>query len=367
MKALTIFIFLIIFGSNGMFGQAAASEASESFQRVEAIDMTQRSKAEYKSAAEQWKSVVDANKSNADAWLNYYKALRFESYTDHSRKISKEKQQKLDQIISGMSTNISNSFEFEYASYLNGNKSNAALQHLKKAWSLKSGDRELLDDMIALSSIENNDGDMKQYCQLLSNANVYNAAEVEYNRNVFNSIEQNGILITHGNVDTYPLLMMQKLQNFRNDVTIICLEWLGNEKYQEKVKGWLEISSVKTVTEDKLFNHSTKRPVYFALTISPDILKSRSDQLYCTGLAFKHSKNIIENIPSLVYNWESLFSKGNIHQADAINKNYLLPMILLRDQYNLTGQTAKAEDLKQQILQISNRYSLSESTKKHID
>jgi len=367
MKALTIFIGLITCVQMAMHGQAAPASMEQSVRSVESIDITQRSKTDYKASAVQWKTLVDADMSNANAWLNYYKALRFESYTEHSRKISKEKQQKLDQVIASMSANVSGSFEFEYVNYLNGNKSDVAFEHLKKAWSMRPGDRELIDDMIALTAIENNTGEMKQYCQLLSSADVYNAAEVEYNRNVFNSIEANGILITNGNVDTYPLLMMQQLQNFRNDVTVICIEWLGNEKYQEKVRSWLGITSGKSVTEDKLFNHQTSRPVYFSLTVSPEILKAKSGELFCTGLAMKHSAVAIENIPSLVYNWESLFAKNNIHQAESINRNYLMPMILLMDQYKLTGQTQKAEDLKQQIIQISNRFALTEATKKHID
>ena len=367
MKALILILGLITTSSLSFLGQTNAPAAEQSVRTVQAIDISQKSKSEYKSSAEQWKTFVEANMSDASAWLNYYKALRFESYTEHSRKISNEKQQKLDQIITTMGANVSGSFEFEYVNYLNGNKSGAAFQHLKKAWSMRPGDRELIDDMIAMATIENNAGEMKQYCQLLSNADVYNAAEVEYNRNVFNSIEANGILITSGNVDTYPLLMMQQLQNFRNDVTVICLEWLGNENYQEKVKSWLGITSGKAVTEDKLFNHKTNRPVYFSLTVSPDILKPKSADLYCTGLAMKHSTGVVENIPSLVYNWESLFTKNNLHQGESINKNYLLPMLLLKNQYDVSGQTQKAEEIKLQIEQIANRFALSQTAKKHID
>ncbi len=129
----------------------------------------------------------------------------------------------------------------------------------------------------------------------------------------------------------------------------------------------LGISSGKSVTPDKLFQYNTTRPVYFTLTVSPDLLKSRSVQLYCTGLAMKHSAGLVENIPSLTYNWESLFTKNNLHQGESINKNYLLPMLLLKNQYDVTGQTQKAEEIKLQIEQIANRFALSQTAKKHID
>jgi len=120
--------------------------------------------------------------------------------------------------------------------------------------------------MLSKAVIQSNQSEITKFSNLLSENHVYNSAEVTYNRNVLSSVEQNGILITNGNVDTYPVIMMQQLQNYRKDVNVLCLEWLGNETYSKTVSGWLGLKTDKKIGLSDIMASKSSRPLYVSLT-----------------------------------------------------------------------------------------------------
>jgi tetratricopeptide (TPR) repeat protein len=58
---------------------------------------------------------------------------------------------------------------------------------------------------------------------------------IEYGRNILRSCDQNSILFTNGDNDTYPLWYLQEIENFRKDVTVINLSLLQTKWYIRKV------------------------------------------------------------------------------------------------------------------------------------
>ena len=69
----------------------------------------------------------------------------------------------------------------------------------------------------------------------LKNA-YYNEAWVQYARNILNSCEQNAILFTSGDTDTYPLLYAQEKNGIREDVTIINTSLLNTTWYWDMIR-----------------------------------------------------------------------------------------------------------------------------------
>jgi hypothetical protein len=334
--------------------------------KVKAIEFNELPASTYSSEAIKWEEAVKLNKSDENAWLNLYKSKRYESYTEHSRKINKDKQKELDEIIIKMNESVPNSFGYHYAKYLNGAKSDESFNHLKAAFQINPNEPELFDDMLCDAVIRNNAQDIKTYAEKVSTTGLYNAAEVEYNRNVLNSIEQNGVLLTYGNVDTYPIIMMQQLQNFRKDVTVVCLEWLNNGVYKRQVAQLFNIPE-KSVAYEKILATNTGRGVYVGLTLPPDMIRKNGGKLYCTGLTMKYSEVPLQNLESLAYNWEFLFAKNKINTNDQINKNYLLPLVLLKEYYTQNGKGEEASAVQQSALQIAERFSANNVIKKYID
>ena len=67
----------------------------------------------------------------------------------------------------------------------------------------------------------------------------------------------------------------------------------------------------------------------------------------------KYSKYPIDNIPSLVYNWENLFLKNQINAVHELNRNYLLPLIQLHTYYKNKGDSQKANQVKTYVVSIA--------------
>jgi len=352
--------------TNALIAQVALEKQAQSGQNVPAIEITQMSGQSYQTAATNWEAALSQNLQNENAWLNLYKATRYAAVSNQNKKISKEQQKELSLILERMNAAIPNSFAHQYASYLNGNKSDESFDHLRAAFVLRPNEIELIDDMLCDAIITKNGDNVRKYAEQLSRLNIYNEAEVEYNKNVLNSIEQSGVLITGGNVDTYPLILMQQLQNYRTDVHIICSEWLNSKTYQATVSKFLNIESSNNLSIDRILSSGTK-PIYLALTVPSELLQKQSGKLFCTGLAMKFSQTQIENLTSLAYNWEFLFAKTQIQNGEQLNRNYLVPLILLRDFYTSTGKNESVSDIQNLAIQISQRFSLEKQVNKHLD
>jgi hypothetical protein len=346
--------------------QAPAEESIATKELVKSPEFFEMKPAAYQALEEMWKRTTEEQPSDANAWLNYYKSARFSNYTEHAKNIGKDEKKKLDAIISKMSVEVPSTFAFYYASYLHAEKSDESFSYLKAAYNLDPSNAELYDDLLCNALINGPVNEVKTFSEKLSAIGIYNAAEVEYNRNVFNSVEQNAILVTNGNVDTYPLILMQQLQGFRTDVSVVCLDWLNSQKYREKVALQLGIAP-KGLDFDRILNASASRPVYVALTLPPSLLKKFSNEFYCTGLAMKHSFSPLKNLESLAYNWEFLFVKTKLNSAEQINRNYLLPLIQLREHYNTQGRGGDAAKIDQQIRDLSQRFGLTSAIQKHLD
>ena len=65
-------------------------------------------------------------------------------------------------------------------------------------------------------------------------SNRYTATELA--RNTLNSVGRNGILVTHGDNDTFPLWYLQEVENVRTDVRIVNTSLLGTDWHYDQMK-----------------------------------------------------------------------------------------------------------------------------------
>jgi len=366
-------LFILLLGFKLARAQSAEGASSIEMSEIKAIESQQLTKSSYENAAEFWKIRTSMNNKSEEAWLNYYKAVRYSDYTDRSRKISSSTLSKLQEIIGEIERNVGESYAFHYASYLQQNRSSSSFAHLENAFLLKPEESELWDDMLCKSVIEKKNPQIEFFARKLSETSIYSAAELEYNQNVLNSVEQNAILVTNGNVDTYPLIILQQTQNFRKDVRIICLDWFNNSTYlrdlansDSKLFGKLIINqpyeSLKSIAKN-----SNNKSLYLGLTIPGDEIGDLSKDLYCTGLAMKYSNTALSNLISLETNWNQFFSKTFLTQSEPINRNYILPLVLLNDYYKESGHSEHAAAIQKLLQTIGANFEMQSTLQKHMD
>jgi hypothetical protein len=189
---------------------------------------------------------------------------------------------------------------------------------------------------------------------------------------VLNSLELNTVLVTYGNVDTYPALIWQYMNNYRQDVLILCIDWLGNETYRSKVASALglnanDLNSTNAEAIVKKVTQSSLRPVYLSLTLPPAVLKSFKSNLFCVGLAMKYSNTEIANLPTLQSNWETRMNKNTLGQNDPINRNYILPLILLSNYYQDLGNEQAKAQIDTLLNALATNFGLQKTIDKHTD
>lgn len=320
------------------------------------------------------------NPKSEENWGNYYRSERYSHYSKNSNDISKEEQKDLDVIIKNMEEYVPNSYEFHFLTYLNGNKNPDLVNHLQKAYEIKPKSTEVMTEYVSYYEMTNNDSKKKEFCKLLSSAGVYSADLLEFNYNLLNSVEQNAILITHGENDTYPVWIQQTIKNVRPDVKVLYIDLLENKSYREKELKELGITVSTNIETNKagflkeLAEASKKRPVYFANTVAPDLLKPMNANLYLTGLAFKYSSTSFDNLSTIESNWKDKMVKtelnGDGHVKGSIdskmNLNYLPSILLLYEKYKKDGNK-EATQLKELALKLGSEGGKEHQVRLYLD
>ncbi len=162
---------------------------------------------------------------------------------------------------------------------------------------------------------------------------LYSDLYISFAKNLLNSCGRNGILITQGDNDTYPLYYVQEQLGFRRDVlianssllglstyinflrrgvydapplpvTIDSADYAGDKmdyiRYAEpqydsliKATGLDFIPEVKTLMKNDIFFLHTiaankwKRPIYMAMTSAPDLVLNMDKYFRCEGMAYR--------------------------------------------------------------------------------
>jgi hypothetical protein len=349
---------------------AQSNVTSDQHKAIPIIDykLLQQSSEWYAQQSGLWNKEIKVYSNNAPAWLNYYKSSRYSNYTTTSNKINANDQKELDNIVDNMKKNVPNSFEYNYAKYWNGNNDISLFPYLEKAYQLSPNNTELYDDMIAYYELTGNDVMKKEFCEKWYNSNDIPDQVIKYNYNVLMSLEQNAIIITNGDYDTYPLWILQNVKNTRKDICVINKNLITKDNYRINKFKEIGINDVTNSNSEAnpqiwfkaLCEKNPGKAIYFGLTTSPEILSSMKDKLFLTGLAYKYSNTSVDNIPILKKNWEEkfdvkYFSDLLLESSNPINANYLVPMLVLYKYYVKTIQKETAENLLTEIKIIANK------------
>ena len=116
-----------------------------------------------------------------------------------------------------------------------------------------------------------------------------------------------------------------------------------------------------------LENIQDNKPLYIAATVSKSFYKDFTKNMYLTGLAFKYSKEKMDNIAYIRKNYEKNYLLDYLHinltndmGEDIVNKwniSYLPGFVKLYRHYIITGEKQKAVELKALCLQIAEKVS----------
>ena len=324
----------------------------------------------YEQQAKAWKQEIDKGTKDKMAWVYWFMSSRIlERYFGYARWNSKLI---LSQSIIKLAEKaIPNSFELyfikandEYA------KSESIDEYIMKAQALRPFDQLLLPWLVNYYQYRNDKPNLEQTCKKWFESNEIPQELLITAYNNLTSLEPNAILIVNGDNDTYPTWVLQNSQKIRPDVLVLHLSSAGNiEKYRESVFKENDISPVvfknkndstfdpKADILNHLITKVRNRPIYFSTYSDFQDYSDFKNKMYFVGLSLKYSEQPFDNLAVIRNNVENKYmldflkhSFYNSYAQGAINdmNNRYIPVFLkLSEHYQESGETKKAQDIKE--------------------
>jgi hypothetical protein len=324
----------------------------------------------YVEQAKLWKAEIDKNNGNAYAWFNYYRATRNAFRTEQKETLSSdEKRDALDGICAEAKQAVPESFEYNLMMYMQYPNNPDYLKYYVKAEQLGPDREEIYCEAVTQAEVERKIDKRDKYSLLWLNSNMSSPGVLRYHTNLLNSLDKNAILFTQGDMDTYPLWMLQA-KGLRRDVTVINTSLMLLENYRNKLCIELGIDETQIKFDEKdtepaktLITHFAKAskttPVYIGLTCSEDLRNSMKDKLELVGLAYQHKKSSMDAFAICKKNVEEVFALDYLENnfgydiskdaADCFNQNYLPTFVALYQHYKTKGDGKKMQWYKHKI------------------
>lgn len=331
----------------------------------------------YENQIKLWKAEIDKNDKNGEAWINYYRAnraLRNLSQTEEER--TKWDSQCIsihEQVWKAMPK----SFEAYFIQYSENGFRKDASEDLLAAQALRPND-PLIQDLLMIHYELKNDTEKRNfYANRLFEMNELPVGMLNWGYNILSELDENAVLFTYGDNDTYAPWIIQAAKNFRKDVTIVNIHLILLNDYKDRLLkelGYEPFVMKEAQTEEeskaqakKLYEHflKGKRPVYFSASAVKGFEEDYGDKLYVTGLAYKFSESSFDNVAVIRRNYEKRYLLDYLKEVfshhigdlkgEEFNGMYLPSMIKLYQQYAESEELTKKLELEHLILKIAEQ------------
>ena len=340
-----------------------------------------------------WMKEIKKDDKNAIAWYNYYVANRMANMTGKPEVWENEKEtiiKDLNSIVDDMEKAIPESFEFNLVKFWNSGNDFSQFPYLEKAYKIDPEHPGTYNDFITYYEVNRKTEKVDEFCRRWYNSGDVSPGILHFNYNIMMSLDENAIVFTAGDNDTYPLWILQYAKGIRKDVTVLNTSLIFIREYAQAMLKELNIPKFEKETKDfvteeisksgnyqlaynayqqalieHIVEHAGEYPIYFSSTTHQAIYEQYEDDLYLEGLAFKYSKENYDNIAVLKRKVEKHFMLDYLEHdfcndlslsvVDHTNMNYILPFFNLYEHYTLAGEQGKAIWIKTKILAIAER------------
>jgi hypothetical protein len=335
----------------------------------------------YTQQAALWEKETLSTPQNPEAWYNFYKAAR------NMRIKGAKPLYDLDRIVTDMGKHIPESFEYHFCRFWQSTYTRHDWDALFKAYEIAPDRPDGLHDFLTYYEKTGNREKLAEYAHKWFESGNFSPGMVNWNYNLLAGVDEDAILITYGDNDTYPLWMLQQVHNLRKDVQVLNIHLLtGWDDYRKRISKDLNIPFLPWDEMDaenpyasclSHFLKHARRPLYVAVTLRPSMREAHQDDLYLTGLAFRHSKEGFDDMAELKNNWEHKFRIDYLFlslQADIsaplvayVNMNYLPGLLKLIKHYRESGDLYKAREMEELVRVIGKKAEREEEVNTYLN
>lgn len=327
----------------------------------------------YQAQAQAWKKITESDECvDPMAWYNYYLASHFANLFGNSMTFD------LDKILAQASQELTEAdFALHYLRCRRAKDADSRWQNLRAAYLAEPERPESYPGLAIYHLLEGNTAEYADFMQKLDAKMPFPGGTMEWSYNQLQSVGENGLLITHGDNDTYATLMLQAVYGLRPDVEVINLSLFSNfEQYRDRVSRKIGITppalrgepqDTERVIESLI---ASKRPVHLGVGAHDNLIAKLADRMYLTGLTYRYAEQPFNNLGTLVDNYLNRWRTEALHEslatgpaqavADELNRNYL-PALLELHQHFIATNPEEAVRIEKTVRTIAARNGLANS------
>ena len=318
----------------------------------------------YATQADLWHKEALKNPSNDDAWINWFRATRYNMIlSDGFDDVDDAKLAEIAQTVRKQRPDSYARYILDYYCTMLIKSSEDYEDNMSKAITMRPDNRVLYPDYVAYLLKNGNQEQMDDILKRWYNTGEYSYNLLNYAYNEMVGMQHNGIIFVNGDNPTYSKLLVKYGKDLFADKTVICMPLLATPEYRSAVSKELGISQIPEPdyqnydkwTDDAVMHiiRESKRPCYFS-TVIPN-LPSFQDKLYSEGLVYKYSDKRYDNLAVKQENYEKKYLLDYLYEqftpetyeatAYKLNLNYIPCFKSLLDYYKESGQKQKYTEL----------------------
>ena len=318
----------------------------------------------YATQADLWHKEALKNPSNDDAWINWFRATRYNMIlSDGFDDVDDSKLSEIAQTVRKQRPDSYARYILDYYCTMWIKRTEDFEDNMSKAISMRPDNRVLYPDYVVYLLKNGNQEQMDDIIKRWYDTGEYSYNLLNYAYNEMIGMQQNGIIFVNGDTPTYSKLLVKYGKDLFSDITVICISLLATPEYRSAVSKELGISPVPEPdyqnydkwTDDAVMHiiRESKRPCYFS-TVIPN-LPSFQDKLYSEGLVYKYSDKRYDNLAVKQENYEKRYLLDYLYEqftpetyeatAYKLNLNYIPCFKSLLDYYKESGQKQKYTEL----------------------
>ncbi|MDG1331873.1 MAG: hypothetical protein P8P74_06065 [Crocinitomicaceae bacterium] len=318
-----------------------------------------------------WEKYVEEHQYDAPAWYNYYSSARaIKNLNWEDREEYKNWGKECTKIAEAAYKAVPNSFEGNHIIWWDSGNDEAKREFLMRAHEIAPDDTRAFDDLMIYYELNRNGEKFSELCLKIYESGELPASILNWGYNVLSELDENAIVFTSGDNDTYALWLVQQVKGFRKDVIVINSYLITLKDYQEKIFAELGLPEFEGEIDGvhrAIFDNEKEIPVYVDVCGIKFFEKdSIMDDVYLTGLAYKYSKDDVDNVSLIRRNYEKrylldyLTHQFSTHQsdgvADSFSELYLPSLIKLYKHYHETEEQEKKAVIEVLLLKIGKKF-----------
>lgn len=302
--------------------------------------------------------IINSNVQMIEQDLNAIK------HSDYRNTPTHQEQLKMETNLNQIEVIDNQSFDYYLLNYQVGNYDFSKISSLNAAEKIFPNNPRVNIELAAYHYILSDSKGLKKNLEQLVAQNVFSQDLEDYAKDVLVSLPKNCVLMTYGEQDTYPLFIQQTLENIRPDVKIVCIDYLQNSEYKNRLKNegfsLPNRSIVDTAYFASFLRMNTGQAIVVSGSVPQPYLIKGGKNIAVAGLGFNFSSNPAINSSYNQELYESTLKAVILSRCEkspghskVLLGNYLPFLFDVRNSYLIKNNQSKVKEVEEIIIKIA--------------